>query len=336
MTVKLIHLCINVIPVHSQCLQDEKLALLHFKQSLVFDPSTSSKLVSWNSSIDCCSWAGLSCSEGRVVGLDISGECISGNIGNSSSLFNLQHLQSLNLADNEVGHGSQIPSAIGKLTDLSYLNLSNTAYSGQIPIEISHLTRLEILDLTTPYFPGNPSLNLESPNLNVLIRKFSECPINSSLLKLQSLSVVRIENNNLSTQVPEFFSKFKNLTSLLLMNSGLYGTFPKKIFLVPTLQSIDLSGNPQLQRSLPEFPKSGSFQSLVLNGANFSGQLLPNSIGNLKLLSNVDVSTCNFIGSIPRSMEDLTQLVYLDLSRNQFNGTIPSFCMAVDVLMYIS
>ncbi|KAM2984019.1 hypothetical protein FF2_009878 [Malus domestica] len=368
MTVKLIHLCVNVIPVHSQCLQDEKLALLHFKQSLVFDPSTSSKLVSWNSSIDCCSWAGLSCSDGRVVGLDISGEFISGNIGNSSSLFDLKHLQSLNLADNEVGYGSQIPSAIGKLTNLSYLNLSNTAYSGQIPIEISHLARLEILDLSTFYFPGNPSLNLENPNLNVLIRKFSELvelnldgvriseqgsnwcqaissslpnlrvlslsacnlsgPIDSSLLKLQSLSVVRIENNNLSTQVPEFFSKFKNLTSLLLMNSGLYGTFPEKIFLVPTLQSIDLSGNRQLQGSLPEFLKSGSFQSLVLNGANFSGQLLPNSIGNLKLLSNVDVSTCNFIGSIPRSMEDLTQLVYLDLSRNQFNGSIPSFSMA--------
>ncbi|XP_016648365.1 PREDICTED: receptor-like protein 12 isoform X2 [Prunus mume] len=168
------------------------------------------------------------------------------------------------------------------------------------------------------------------PKLRVLSLSSSNIsgPFDSSLLKLQSLSVIRIENNNLSTQVPEFFSNFKNLISLRLSSSGLYGTFPEKIFQVPTLQTIDLSGNSQLQGSLPEFPKNASLQSLVLNGANFSGQLLPNSIGNLKMLSKIDVPSCNFTGSIPRSMENLTQLIYVDLSMNKFNGSVPFFSMA--------
>ncbi|BBH06298.1 receptor like protein 27 [Prunus dulcis] len=205
----------------------------------------------------------------------------------------MDYIENLNLAYNNFNN-TQIPSKFDKLTNLSYLNLSNAGFVGQIPIEIAHLT--------------------------------------SSLLKLHSLSVIRIENSNLSTQVPEFFSNFSKLTSLRLSYSGLDGTFPKKIFQVPTLQTIDLSGNQQLQGSLPEFPKNGSLRSLVLSGANFTG-FFPNSMGDLKMLSRIDVSSCNFTGSIPSSMENLTQLVSVDLSWNKFNGSIPFFSMAKNLTL---
>ncbi|CAN6581519.1 unnamed protein product [Malus baccata var. baccata] len=304
------------------------------KNSLIFDPATSKKLVKWKNGSDYRSWDGVSCKKGCVSNLDLSSEEITGGLDNSSSFFRLKSIENLNLAYNFFNY-IQIPSEFKQLTSLSNLNLSNAGFAGQVPIEISHLTRLVTLDLSTFYLPGIPSLNVENPKLNVLLRNFSELvelyldgPIHISLLKLKSLSVILIDSNNLSTQVPEFFSNFPNLTSLQIMNSGLYGAFPKNIFQVPTLQTFDLSGNPQLQGSLPEFPKNGSLRSLVLNGANFSGQMLPNSIGNLKLLSKIDIGNCNFTGSIPKSMEDLTQLVYLDLSMNKFNGSVPSFSMA--------
>ncbi|KAL6138228.1 hypothetical protein ACLB2K_063511 [Fragaria x ananassa] len=127
----------NLIPtVRSNCIESQKQSLLHFKESLVFD-SSSSKLITWNSSTDCCSWLGVTCSSnGRVVGLDLSSESISCSIDNSSSLFQLEHLQSLNLANNSF-NDSSISSAIGKLADLRYLNLSSTYFSGQIPIEVA-------------------------------------------------------------------------------------------------------------------------------------------------------------------------------------------------------
>ncbi|CAN6576102.1 unnamed protein product [Malus baccata var. baccata] len=359
-------LSINIFLVSGQCPGDQKSLLLQLKNSLAFDPAASKKLVKWKNGSDYCSWEGVSCKNGCVSNLDLSSEAISGGLDNSSSLFGLKSIENLNLAYNNFNY-TQIPSEFKQLTRLSNLNLSNAGFAGQVPIEISHLTRLVTLDLSTFYFPGTPSLNLENPKLNVLLANFSELvelyldgvnisaqgtewcqaisslpklrvlslstcnlsgPIDSSLLKLQSLSVIRIENNNLSTKVPEFFSNFTNLTSLRMVNSGLHGAFPKKIFQVPTLQTIDLSDNTQLQGSLPEFPKNGSLRSLVLNGANFSGQLLPNSIGNLKFLSRIDIANCNFTGSIPRSMEDLTQLVYLDCSGNKFNSSVPSFSMA--------
>ncbi|PQQ00593.1 receptor-like protein 12 isoform X1 [Prunus yedoensis var. nudiflora] len=293
-----VSLGVHVFVVSSQCPSDDQQSLLlQLKNSLKFNSAESKKLAQWKNGSDYCSWEGVSCKDRCVSHLDLSSESISGGLNNSSALFGLQYIENLNLAYNNFNN-IQIPSKFDKLTNLSYLNLSNAGFVGQIPIEISHLTRLVTLDLSTFfYYSGTPSLQLENPNLNVLLGNLSELvelhldgvnisahgaqwcqaissslpklrvlslstsnisgPFDSSLLKLHSLSVIRIENSNLSTQVPEFFSNFTNLTSLRLSGSGLYGTFPEKIFRVPTLQTIDLSGNSQLQGSLPEFPENG-------------------------------------------------------------------------------
>ncbi|XP_062005632.1 receptor-like protein 7 [Rosa rugosa] len=349
-----------IAAVHSQqCTKDQQLTLLDFKNGLVFNSSLSSKLVSWNSRTDCCSWSGVTCStNGTVVALDISRESISGGIDNSSSLFDLQHLQSLSLAFNNFT-GSQISTATGKLTSLRYLNLSSAGYAGQIPIEISLLAKLVILDISNQgleiqnlsllvqnltklaelYLDNVNILSQRSdwslaissslPNLKVL--SLSNChlagPIDKSLAKLSSLSVIRLDFNKISSPIPGFIANFTNLTTLSLSSCGLQGTFPKEIIQVPSLQTIDLSYNYGLGGSLPEFSKNASLQSLNLFVTNFSG-VLPDSIGNLSMLSTIDLTGCKFTGSIPRSMGNLTKLVHFDLSGNQFTGSIPCFSSA--------
>jgi hypothetical protein len=139
----------TVFAVSHQCLGDQQFLLLELKNTLMFNSTLSTKLVKWNQSVDCCSWDGVTCNEGRVIGLDLSNESISGGLNDSSSLFRLQHLQSLNLAHNYYFNNSQeIPSEFDKLANLSYLNLSYTGFAGQIPIAISRLTRLVVLDLS--------------------------------------------------------------------------------------------------------------------------------------------------------------------------------------------
>jgi Leucine-rich repeat (LRR) protein len=172
-------------------------------------------------------------------------------------------------------NNSQIPSEFERLANLSYLDLSYARFEGQIPIAISRLTRLVTLHLSSFL------LKLESPNLNMLLHDLSELmelylddvsiseqgnewcqalssslpnlrvlslsncnlsgPFDSSLRNLQSLSFIRLSGNNFSAPVPEFFTDFKNLTSLDFTTSSLNGKFPKKIFQVPMLQTLDLS-----------------------------------------------------------------------------------------------
>ncbi|XP_016494068.2 receptor like protein 22-like [Nicotiana tabacum] len=154
------------------------------------------------------------------------------------------------------------------------------------------------------------------------------------LANLKFLSVIRVDGNNLSAPIPEFFLDLSNLTVLSLRSCNLIGEAPQKIFQVPTLQTIDLSQNEMLGGSLPEFPSNGSLQTLVLSNTGFSGSI-PTSIENLSILAHVDLSLCNFTGPIPSSMVNLTKLVYLDFDRNSFTGSFPSFKLSKN-LSYIN
>ncbi|KAI8015602.1 Receptor-like protein 6 [Camellia lanceoleosa] len=349
--------------VSGQCLTDQRSLLLQLKKTLNFTSANKLRLVNWTQSNDCCGWKGVTCDQsGHVTGLDLNSESINGGVNRNSSLFSLKFLERLNLAYNSL-NSTPFPSSIGNLTNLVYLNLSNAGFSGQIPIELSHLTRLVTLDLSIFSFSGILSLQLQNPNLSTLLQNLtvltellldgvnmsapgiewcqtisyslpnlrvlslSNCylsgPIDSSLLKLQSLSEIHLGSNNLSVSVPEFFANFANLTVLSLCSSNLEGQFPPKIFQVPTLHTLDLSNNIKLQGSLPEFLPNGSLQRLVLSNTNFSGRL-PDSIGNLRNLSRMELSVCNFSGPFPNSMANLSHLVYLDFSSNNFTGPIPS------------
>ncbi|KAI9154265.1 hypothetical protein LWI28_023547 [Acer negundo] len=350
---------IPIIHVSGQCQSDQQSLLLQMKNSLLFNSTLSVRLVQWNQSTDCCTWSGVDCDmAGRVIGLDLSEESICGGVDNSTGLFALQHLRSLNLASNSFDE-AQIPSRLANLTNLTYLNLSDAGFVGQIPIEISSLTRLVTLDLSCSF---TARLQLENPNLKVLVQNFSELrelyldrvnisahgnewgqalssslpnlqvlslsfcflsgPIHSSLADLHSLSVIRLDFNDLSSPVPEFLAEFPSLTILSLAYCGLKGKLSKNIFKVSTLETLDLTLNNFLQGSLPHFPQNNSLQTLVLSHTNLSG-MLPDSIGNLKSLSKLDLVGCNFTGPLPISMGHLTQLEYVDLSFNNFIGSLP-------------
>jgi len=242
-----------------QCLGNQQSLLLQLKNNLTFDPAIFKTFVKWNRSVDCCSWEGVTCHEGRVIGLDLSNEFISGGLDDSSSLFRLQHLQSLSLAYNHFNY-SHIPSEFGKLTNLSYLDLSSAGFAGQIPIAISRLTRLVTLDLSGNYNPfGTPhSLTLGNPNLNILLQNLSE------LMELYLGDVV------ISTQGKEWChalsSSLPNLRVLSLSNCNLSGPIDSSLRNLKSLSVIRLNDN-NFSSSIPiffcRFQKSDIFGSLL-------------------------------------------------------------------------
>lgn len=354
----------EILLVSSQCLDDQKSLLLQLKGSFQYDSTLSNKLARWNhNTSECCNWNGVTCDlSGHVIALELDDEKISSGIENASALFSLQYLERLNLAYNKFNVG--IPVGIGNLTNLTYLNLSNAGFVGQIPMMLSRLTRLVTLDLSTLFPDFAQPLKLENPNLSHFIENSTELrelyldgvdlsaqrtewcqslssylpnltvlslrtcrisgPIDESLSKLHFLSFIRLDQNNLSTTVPEYFANFSNLTTLTLSSCNLQGTFPKRIFQVPVLEFLDLSTNKLLSGSIPIFPQIGSLRTISLSYTKFSGSL-PDTISNLQNLSRLELSNCNFSEPIPSTMANLTNLVYLDFSFNNFTGSLPYF-----------
>ncbi|XP_058110319.1 receptor-like protein 33 [Magnolia sinica] len=293
--------------VSALCHEDQKNALLQIFSNYSALPSWKSK----NNS-NCCLWDGITCDNttGLVISLDVSNRSISGRI-NSNNLANLSSLQILNLSYNYFN--SSIPLNLDSLSNLIHLNLSNSGFTGQIPREIAHIRNLVSLDIST-FFLRNPltSLKLEDPSIETLLRNLS------------GLTKLHLDGVRISSPLPEFLSDFTNLTCLRLSSCRLQGEFPAKIFQLPKLEVLDVSGNTFLNGSFPaELPTENALQTLLLSDTRFSGEL-PYSFGNLRHLIRLQIGGCEFSGQIPYSVRKIGGIVHLDLSSNGFNGSIPS------------
>ncbi|AES77339.1 putative leucine-rich repeat-containing, plant-type, leucine-rich repeat domain, L [Medicago truncatula] len=306
--------------IQPKCHQYESHALLQFKEGFVINRIASDKLLgfpktaSWNSSTDCCSWDGIKCHEhtDHVIHIDLSSSQLYGTMDANSSLFRLVHLRVLDLSDNDFNY-SQIPSKIGKLSQLKFLNLSRSLFSGEIPPQVSQLSKLLSLDLG---FMATDNLNL----LQLKLSSLKSIIQNSTKLETLFLSYVTI-----SSTLPDTLANLTSLKKLSLHNSELYGEFPVGVFHLPNLEYLDLRFNLNLNGSFPEF-QSSSLTKLALDQTGFSGTL-PVSIGKLSSLVILTIPDCHFFGYIPSSLGNLTQLMGIYLRNNKFRGD-PSASLA--------
>ncbi|XP_031115754.1 receptor-like protein 6 [Ipomoea triloba] len=326
---------LRALNLHSTPVPQPQLPTFSIQTPLPCEGDSSKKVKGWNIlEEDCCSWDGVSCdpATGYVIGLDLSFSMLSGEI---FPIFNLHHLQTLNLSCNYFEF-TPFPSGFEKLRNLTHLNLSHTSFSGQIPVGISMLTRLVSLDLSTIFdfvelrkpslecfFMNLTSLKevyLDGVDLSAQASNWSQV-LSSALPHLQVLS---FSNCHLNGPIHPSFATLKSLSYLQLSFNNLSSDFPKNVFLLPKLKVIDISNNHLRGGQFPEFPKHTSLQTISLSQTNFHGEL-PESIGNLPSLKILDISSCNLSGSIPSSLANLTSIVKLDISENRFIGSLPPF-----------
>ncbi|GJV74947.1 leucine-rich repeat-containing protein [Tanacetum coccineum] len=304
-------------------------------------------MMSWNTSTDCCIWKGVTCdnSTGDVIGLDLSCGLLNGTIHPNSSLFNLPHLQTLNLAFNDFD-GFQIPSEIGRFSNsLTHLNLSSCRLSGQVPPDITLLHKLVSLDLSLNYVDD---LKLEPHVFINMLRNFtnleelslSEVNISSvlptSLNISSSLKLLNLELTGLQGTLPHYIFNLQSLETLDLRFNHFTGDIPSKIPVNLThFTYLDLSGN-RLNGTLPSWLfTSPSLESLYLNGNMFSGnvpfdgnnqlsgQIDMQTFRQLTNVTRLDLSSNNFSGELELDtlLSSLTNLEYLDLSYSGFSLT---------------
>jgi len=308
---------------------------------------------------NCCTWEGVTCdsTSGHVTGLDLSSLCISGNLS-SSDIFKLTSLHSLNLSYNNFDESPWPNPGFEQLTELKYLDLSYSGLSGALPVENGQLSSLVALNLSgldlkdlnletlIDSLGSLQELYLEDVNISISSTNFAHasstnttsglkelamgwCTITSGrldtvLTKLPFLSKLTLDGTNISgpTPVPKIFVEFSSLAVLSLISCGLTGTFPSWIFCIKSLISLDVSENENLCGELPEFIEGSALQILLLSGTKFSGKI-PESISNLRNLTLLVLSDCQFHGLIP-SFAQWPMIRRVDLSDNNLTGSLPS------------
>ncbi|PHT99263.1 hypothetical protein BC332_31870 [Capsicum chinense] len=316
------------------CPKDQAHALLQFKHMFTFNPNASDycfnpTTLSWNKTIDCCSWNSVHCDEmtGQVVELDLSCSGLQGKFHSNSSLFQLSSLKWLDLSYNYFS-GSLISAKFGELSSLTHLNLLYSSFTGVIPEEISHLSKLQVLSISTvdPY-----RLRLEPYNFQLLLKNLTQLrelkllfvnisstiPLNFSFY-LTSLS---LSDTQLRGVLPERVFHLSNLEELYLPYNSLTGPIPSNEFKSKTLYAVILKQN-QLQGPIPtSVLDQQGLNYLILSQNNLSGQIA-STVCNLKTLRVLDLRSNHFNGTIPHCLGEMSALQVLDLNNNRLSGTI--------------
>ncbi|KAM5548871.1 putative LRR receptor-like serine/threonine-protein kinase [Rosa sericea] len=250
----------------------------------------------------CFVWKGVECSNGRVVGINVSGFRRT-RLGSQNPQFSVDALANLTLlssfnASNFLLPGS-IPDWFGQsLGSLRVLDLTSCSVNGPIPLSLGNCTNLTGLSLSRNNLTGT---------------------IPASLSNLVGLLVLDLSQNGLTGSIPTSFGNLGNLSVLDISGNILSGSIPPGIGNLSKLQSLNLSSN-MLSSSIP--PELGGLDALVdldLSSNQLVG-LLPSGLRNLQKIVVAD----NLLGGSVDVLWSMPQLSFLDVAGNNFTGLLPN------------
>ena len=217
-----------------------------------------------------------------------------------------------------------IPSALGKLSGLTVLNLHSNMLSGTIT-DLSSLTKLEELYLANNQFSGGiPEWLGSMANVSDLWlwgnRLEGTIP---DLGGMTSLKVLKLQSTGLTGEIPASLGDLASIRNLYLHKNRLSGDLPEELGQLTTLRQIWLHTNNLTGEIPPELSGMTNLVDLNLRDNRLSGPIPP-ELGSMTNLGKLRLHNNQLSGSIPAELGNLDNLVGLWLQGNQLSGEIPA------------
>ncbi|XP_062195448.1 brassinosteroid LRR receptor kinase BRL3-like isoform X2 [Phragmites australis] len=312
---------------------DEAAALLEFKRASVAADKHGA-LAGWANSTSSspCAWVGVSCADGRVRALNLSGMSLAGRL-RLDALLALPALQSLDLRGNafhgDLAHHAPPPRRTAPPCALVDLDLSSNDLNGTLPRAFLASCRgLQLLNLsrntlTGGGFPFPPSLRTLDMSRNML----SDAGLlNYSLTGCHGVQYLNFSANQFTGGLSEL-ATCSGVAVLDLAWNLLSGVLPARLVATAPADLIHLSiaGN-NLSGDISDYEFGGCANLTVLDWSynRLSGMGLPLSLANCRHLEILDISGNKLLsGPIPVFLADFQALRRLALAGNNFTGPIP-------------
>ncbi|KDO38926.1 hypothetical protein CISIN_1g041374mg, partial [Citrus sinensis] len=315
--------------------ETDRLAYLAIKSQLQ-DPLGVTK--SWNNSISLCQWTGVTCGHRhrRVTKLVLRNQSIGGFL--SPYVGNLSFLRFVNLASNNL-HGEipyehgQLPPSIGNLSALQNIDIAGNRLHSRVPESLGQLRSLSFLDISENAFSGmfhSSIFNISSLELIYPLENRLEgsLPVNIgfSLPNLEDLSV---RQNNYTGSLPHSLSNASNLQLLDLSLNHFSGQVKIDFNRLPNLFRLNFGKNNLGTGAIGDLDfiahltNCSKLEAFGLD-TNIFGGVLPLSIANLSSTIILFTMGLNQIyGTIPPEVKNLVNLNGFGLEYNQLTGPIP-------------
>lgn len=226
----------------------------------------------WLTNCDPCNgWFGVTCGGGRVAGLDMANNKLSGAL--PVSLNSLTSLIDFRLSTNRLV--GTIPQSMSVLTNLRSLEVSRNQLSGNIPLWIGNLTNLRFLYLADNQFSGTiPNSFSALVNVRDLMLYSNQLTgsIPASLGNLRNVEILWLDRNQLYGSIPLSFTALTSLAWLTLSINHLSGCIPSSLTALCG-KSVNISNNPSL-------PNGGDWAAFCATGAGgYNGTLTTTQTG---------------------------------------------------------
>ncbi|KAL7241997.1 hypothetical protein ACSBR1_014555 [Camellia fascicularis] len=219
-----------------------------------------------------------------------------------------------NIDADSCGIKGNIPSEIGNISNLAFLNLQQNGLTGFIPSAIKMLAKLQILYLSNNRLQGS---------------------IPDDICQLKNMGDLRLNQNELFGLIPECLGNITSLRYLYLNSNKLTFAIPTRLGNLKDILEINLSSN-SLNGNLP--PQLGSFKVATLidfSMNQFTGKI-PSTIIGLQNLVTLSLAHNKLQGSIPDSFGSMVSLEFLDLSYNDLSDEIPKSLETLSHLSYLN
>ena len=216
----------------------------------------------------------------------------------------------------EIGWSEDIPigawegvgvGAGGPPLRVRHLKLENRGLTGTLPSEIGRLTELTSLNLGN--LGGGPFNSLTGP-------------IPPELGELKKLEVLWLDSNYLSGNIPPEFGGLESLQTVFLDGNQLTGPIPPELGNIPLLYKLHLGHNKLSGPIPPELGKPPALSELYLNYNQLEGPM-PAELGSLTGLDKLYLDNNQLEGPIPAELAGIRSLDKLSLGGNDFSGCVP-------------
>ncbi|XP_014495842.1 receptor protein kinase TMK1 [Vigna radiata var. radiata] len=224
-----------------------------------------------------------------------------------------------------------LPQNLNQLTNLFNVGLQNNRLNGPLPsfrglsnLKYLYLDNNDFDSIPSDFFDGLQSLEVLALDNNKLNASSGGWHLPQTLQGSTQLTNLSCMGCNLAGPLPEFLGTMNSLSFLKLSNNNLTGEIPPslngsalQVLWLNNQQGELLTGRIDVVASMV------SLMSLWLHGNAFTGTI-PDNIGDLSSLRDLNVNGNNLVGLVPQGLGDL-KLDKLDLNNNHFMGPIPNF-----------
>jgi len=251
----------------------------------------------WTSTNSFCSWYGVDCDVyNMVIGITLSSNNLNGYM--PTEIGQLKALKFINLGENSISNS--IPIYIANLESLEKLELFNNGLTGSIPIQISFLQQLVLLDLGSNLLSGR---------------------IPEEIGVVQSLELLSLYNNSISGDLPDSIYALHRLRRLFLAKNLLAGEV-SKLSNLQYLEHLNLRSN-FFKGKLPFGEAQRNMKIIDVSNNIFTGSI-PSVISELQLVKQFILQNNRLTGTIPNQIGMMQSLSHMSLAFNSIKGSMPA------------